>query len=145
MNEKNILRIIDANLNRLCEGLRVCEEVARFILEDKRYTSTLKRLRHDAIAAAGRSGSLRYASLVGSRDSKSDVGKDSIPQELKRANHISVLCANLQRVKESSRVLEEFSKIIDRQAALRFKKIRFKIYDTEKDLIERAESLRNNR
>ena len=50
MNPK-ILRIIDANANRLREALRVCEDIARFILSDKRATQEFKSLRHRVFLA----------------------------------------------------------------------------------------------
>ncbi len=136
-NERDLLRIIDANLNRLKEALRVCEEVTRFTLEDKRYTAKLKALRHEVLTVFAGSRHLKYAQLIRSRDSKSDVGRATIPQELERKDPLSILSANFQRSKESARVLEEFSKVVDRKTSERFKRIRFKIYDTEKVLIER--------
>ena len=43
-----LLRIIDANLNRAREGLRVCEDISRFALGDKTATRALKSIRHGA-------------------------------------------------------------------------------------------------
>ncbi len=43
------LRIIDANLNRLGEGLRLLEEIARFMLDDAALTQQLKTMRHELI------------------------------------------------------------------------------------------------
>ena len=40
------MRIIDANLNRAKEGMRVCEEICRFHLNLKVYAQTLNRMRH---------------------------------------------------------------------------------------------------
>ena len=45
MEKEKIKRIIDANVNRAVEGLRILEEIARFILEDKETTNELKNLR----------------------------------------------------------------------------------------------------
>ncbi|MBM2832289.1 MAG: hypothetical protein HW414_1341, partial [Dehalococcoidia bacterium] len=39
-------RIIDANLNRLAEGLRVLEDVARFVLNNEPLDQELMALRH---------------------------------------------------------------------------------------------------
>ena len=63
-------------------------------------------------------------------------GRESISQEFKTRGAFDLLSANLQRAKESVRVLEEFLKVVDRDQAERFKKIRFKIYNIEKVLIE---------
>ena len=46
MEEGSICRILDANLNRAQEGLRVCEEYVRFALEDPVLSQELKNLRH---------------------------------------------------------------------------------------------------
>jgi len=45
-----VLRIIDANTNRLKEGLRVCEDIFRFILKRQKYRAQLKEIRHEADA-----------------------------------------------------------------------------------------------
>ncbi len=145
MKQKEILRIIDANLNRLLEALRVCEEVTRFILEKRSYTEELKNLRHESARAISASKSLKYISLIKARDSDGDIGKFTIKNELKRDDPHDVMRANMQRAKESLRVLEEFSKIIDKEAALKFKKIRFKLYSAEKVLIEKADFAVNTR
>ncbi len=43
---EKIERLIDANLNRLKEGIRVIEDINRYIFDDASLTSTLKQLRH---------------------------------------------------------------------------------------------------
>ncbi len=39
MIEKNTLRLIDANLNRLREGIRVVEDIFRYVYNDKETSS----------------------------------------------------------------------------------------------------------
>lgn len=39
------MRIIDVNINRATEGLRVVEELCRFVLEDQKLTLSIKKLR----------------------------------------------------------------------------------------------------
>ncbi len=46
-----VLRILDANLNRAREALRVVEDYARFVLNDDALCGELKQLRHDLVAA----------------------------------------------------------------------------------------------
>ena len=126
-----IYRVIDANANRLKEGLRVCEEVSRFILEDKQLTLRLKNIRHEVdglvSVVAGRS------LCLSARDSAGDTGRPiHTASELKRSGVTDLFAANIQRVKESMRVLEEFSKIIDRKCALAFKDLRYRVYEIEK-------------
>ena len=137
MNKVAIFRTLDANLNRLREALRVCEDITRFGLDDGPSTAKLKQIRHEAFLVITDSVKIKYPSLVLSRDTGSDVGKKSLEKELKRADTLDILSANMQRAKESVRVLEEFSKLEDPGTAERFKNIRFKIYDVEKTLVER--------
>ncbi len=135
MKDKGLYRIIDANLNRLREALRVCEDIVRFFLEDKRQTSRLKRIRHAVLEAAPRAWTGTYRPLISARAAGSDIGRQTIKSELKREGVTAIMLANLQRAKESARVLEEISKISDKRVSSRFKKIRFRIYDTEKAII----------
>ena len=69
---RSIYRVIDANLNRAVEGARVCEEMARFILRDKKLTLEYKTARHNIVGAFK---ALRIDSrlLLESRDSDKDA------------------------------------------------------------------------
>jgi thiamine-phosphate pyrophosphorylase len=129
-DSRAINRIIDANINRAKEGLRVAEEVLRFILESREKTGALKQIRHEVSALAARLVS-RSQRLAG-RCSLKDVGFGIHAQELKRNNSQDIFFANLQRVKESLRVLEEFAKLKDLGVALGFKKLRYKLYELER-------------
>lgn len=127
----NISRIIDANLNRVKEGLRVCEEITRFILDNRKFTAQLKASRHRIDSLAGRL--YPVAQLLSQRKPQADVGRRNSCGELKRGDYKDIFWANIQRVKESLRVLEEFSKLIDVRAALGFKQLRYKVYAIEKE------------
>lgn len=140
---KSINRIIDANINRTKEGLRVLEEIARFILESPSLTSNFKRIRHKINTAIGHLP--RHLLLLQARESRTDVGKNIYINELKRKNYRDIFFANVQRVKESVRVLEEFSKLMDRRAAVEFKKIRYDIYEVEKKAAGKIAALCNRR
>ncbi|MFA5778661.1 MAG: thiamine-phosphate pyrophosphorylase [Elusimicrobiota bacterium] len=128
---KNILRIIDANLNRSREGLRVIEDFSRFVMSDENLASVIKKQRHkiDKIARTV------YPQLVSSRDSKNDVFRRT--KEPRKKNSFSVVVSNIKRAEESLRVLEEFSKIISASAGSKFKKIRFTVYDIEKEIVKK--------
>lgn len=117
-------------MNRVKEGFRVCEEITRFIMDNHIFTAQLKKLRHDVDSLSRKV--YPAAVLLRERDSNKDVGRLNSRQELKRLDYQDIFSANIQRVKESLRVLEEFSKLINTKAALGFKKIRYKIYDIEK-------------
>ncbi len=128
MMTKDNLRLIDANLNRLREGIRVVEDIFRYIYNDKQTSSKLKNLRH-------LSRLKNYTDLLSSRDIKNDVLKKSTSSEQSRDNLDSILIANFKRAQESSRVLEEFSKLISIEDSENFKYIRYELYDLEKALI----------
>ena len=57
--------------------------------------------------------------------------------EMNRKSYRDLFIANMQRVKESLRVLEEFSKLCDAHVALRFQRLRFRAYDIEKKTVGR--------
>ncbi|MFH0935480.1 MAG: thiamine-phosphate pyrophosphorylase [Candidatus Omnitrophota bacterium] len=136
----NTNRIIDANINRVKEGLRVCEEITRFILDDRRATATLKKIRHDIDAVVRRlPGS--PAQFIQARNSPGDVGRDIYVNELKRNDTRDIFFANIQRAKESVRVLEEFSKLSAKNTAKDFKKIRYGIYEAEKKIVKKIPAL----
>ncbi len=129
MTTKN-LRLIDANLNRLAEGIRVVEDIYRYILDDKTTAKRLKALRHKARIDI-------YEELINSRDIKNDVLKTSTSSEQTRSNLQSILIANFKRAQESSRVLEEFCKLISIKDSENFKYIRYELYDIEKTNISK--------
>jgi len=127
---KKYLRVIDANLNRSAEGLRVCEDMARFALGDGTLQRSLKRMRHE-VMGIGRKAAARHGLLL-YRDSGRDVGKRTGRSDRKRNNEKDIFFANSQRVKESLRVLEEVAKCIDPRWSDAFKKVRFRLYTAEK-------------
>ena len=127
-----ILRIIDANANRVREGLRVVEEYYRFLLDDEGTTLRLKTLRHEVTAAVAEVA--EELSLLTSRDSADDVGAASVlDSEGKRPSLQAVVAAAFKRVEEGLRVLEEYTKLAAGQkAGERFKTLRFEVYTLEK-------------
>ncbi len=127
-----IFRVLDANLNRAREGLRVCEDISRFILNSRAISRELKALRH-AIASAIKAMPSGSKLLLESRDSTDDIGRSSgIATEMRRSGTADIFMANMQRVKESLRVLEEFAKLLDVKLAVKFQRLRFKAYGVEK-------------
>jgi len=142
ISKELIYRIVDANLNRATEGIRVCEEVARFILNDRRLTAQFRNIRHRIFSV---SGLVAREKLIKKRDSREDVGRNLLRGELKRSNYQDIFFANMQRVKESIRVLEEFYKLIDRNAVIKLKKIRYHAYEVEKKTALKLSALSNIR
>jgi thiamine-phosphate pyrophosphorylase len=140
----SLYRIIDANYNRLKEGLRVSEDIIRYCLADEKLTRGYKDIRHK-VTRAFKKTSLKENSLFAARDSLKDVGIKTPAYELDKKNLSDLFLANLQRAKESARVLEETSKLIAKQAALDFKSIRYELYELEKKTFKKIQSLRNRR
>ena len=118
------LRLIDANLNRLREGIRVVEDIFRYIYNDKHTALKLKELRHLSRIDI-------YTQMLETRDVKNDVLRESIKSEQNRDDLYSILIANFKRAQESSRVLEEFCKLISIKDSENFKYIRYELYTLE--------------
>lgn len=135
MNSR-IYRIVDANFNRSREGLRVCEEVARFIWNSPALTRQIKEARHSVSAILKRTPATSKI-LNSSRDTVNDVGRRRRSgSEMFRLDYKDVFSANIQRVKESLRVLEEFFKLLDTKSSIKFAKLRFKVYEIEKKALK---------
>lgn len=133
--DKQIYRILDANANRLREGLRVLEDIARFIYNDDRITGNLKRERH-RVSSLLRCIPGGEKCMLTFRDSISDVGaKASIFAEKKRDGIREIAVSNFRRSQEAARVLEEFTKIFNERISERFKSMRFRLYTLEKKFI----------
>ncbi len=128
---QNRYRLLDANLNRAREGLRVIEDIARFLYDDKKLSQKIRNVRHNLTKVT----KSIYPRLLKSREPERDVGLTI--KEGKRSNLKDILFANFRRVEEGIRVLEEFSKLISADAGDRLKKIRFKIYGIEKEVATR--------
>jgi len=137
------LRMIDANLNRSSEGLRVLEDIARFLLNNAELRQRLRTLRHEL---ARETKSLRVG-LLSQRDSEHDIGHPyPIPPAEKELNikttspqgMLDLVTANAKRVEESLRVVEELAKLPHISSMLNsasFEKARLTLYALERDLI----------
>ncbi|MCT7602827.1 thiamine-phosphate pyrophosphorylase [Aliarcobacter butzleri] len=124
MDNNSSLRLIDANLNRLREGIRVVEDIFRYVYNNKEVATKLKNLRHLARTQ-------NYYKLLETRDVKNDVLRESIKSEQNRDNLNSILIANFKRAQESARVLEEFTKLTSIKDSENFKYIRYELYNLE--------------
>ena len=123
-----LFRVCDANLNRLKEGIRVVEDIARYKDNNKELSLQLKELRHLAKIDD-------IKPLLRGRDSVNDVLRISTASEMKRETLQSIITANFKRAQESSRVLEEIYKLIDVKLSETFKHIRYSLYTLEKEFI----------
>ena len=123
-----LFRVIDANINRLKEGIRVVEDIMRYRDSNKELSSQLKSLRRKARINETKN-------LLQNRDSINDVLRSSTKSEQNRNNIISIIAANFKRAEESSRVLEEIYKLQNIEYSENFKQIRYELYNLEKEII----------
>ena len=123
-----LFRVIDANLNRLKEGIRVVEDIMRYRDNNKKFSLQLKELRH-------KSRIDEYKELLLYRDSINDVLKPSTKSEQTRSNINSIIIANFKRAQESARVLEELLKLHNINYSENFKHIRYALYNLEKEIL----------
>ena len=108
-----LFRVCDANLNRLKEGIRVVEDIARYKDNNKELSLQLKELRHLAKIDD-------IKPLLDSRDSINDVLRKSTTSEMQRETLQNIITANFKRAQESSE---------------NFKHIRYSLYALEKEFI----------
>jgi len=138
-----VLRLVDANLDRLGEGLRVLEDVSRFLLDDAVLSRRLKTLRH---RLAKDLGPLEQE-LLAARRVAEDVGAPGrSPAVSGHADLTALVVANSRRVQESIRVLEEFARLSDSPVAAspaKLQRLRFEVYELERELLSRL--LRHDR
>jgi thiamine-phosphate pyrophosphorylase len=120
---KHFHRIIDANLSRLGEALRVVEDVLRFEINHAPLVQECKTLRN-----ALKTVSLEFPRmpLVNARSTATDVRANSMVP--KRHGLRDVLTANLKRGTEACRSLEETT------ANQTFSHIRYSLYQLEQGI-----------
>jgi thiamine-phosphate pyrophosphorylase len=123
----DIYRVVDANINRLKEGIRVIEDIIRYKENNKEIALKLKELRHLA--------TFKSKELLKNRDSINDVLRTSTKSEQNRTSLESIIVANFKRAQESSRVLEEIFKLIDISKSETYKYIRYELYGLEKRVL----------
>lgn len=132
MLHRSVYRILDANLNRAREGLRVIEEYLRFIREDRRSSWQVKQWRHVLREIVERLGAER---LLSARDAGSDVGKDlPSPSNAVKITPHAITEAGFKRLQEALRVIEEYSAVVEPLVNHLAGKMRFEIYQFEQEL-----------
>lgn len=127
-------RVIDANLNRLGEGLRLLEDVARFQMGDEPSYRKLRQLRLELLEMPAP----YRLKLLFARDASGDVGADlDGTGDRMRSDIAGLISANARRVEQALRVLEEAAKLPEYRFLehTRFKKARFSVYSLEKKLL----------
>jgi thiamine-phosphate pyrophosphorylase len=137
VSESAVYRILDANLDRAREGLRIIEEWCRFGLNSPVLTDECKQMRQTL-------AQWHTAELRAARNTPSDPGTGlTHPNEEHRSNLSQVLQVNFARLEEALRVLEEYGKLYRPDMGIEFKKLRYQIYTLESRLLgyERQQKL----
>jgi thiamine-phosphate pyrophosphorylase len=131
-NATPVPRLIDANLDRAREGLRVLEDWARFGLERPDLVARCKDLRQ-------RLGALHHSRYKLARDTAGDPATGlAHPLQAGRHEPAAVLAANAARVQEALRVLEEFGRADDAALAQEAAAVRYALYDLEVAILRAA-------
>ncbi len=129
MPEQRVAQLIDANLDRAREGLRVVEDWCRFGLHREDLVITLKNWRQEL----GQHHLPRYKQA---RSTQSDFGIGlKHPYQEKRTFPHQVVEANCARAQEALRVLEEFARQPDPKLAESASNIRYGLYELELTII----------
>ena len=142
MSRRLLLRAVDANVNRTREGLRVCEDLVRFCLESRVLFQRMRAIRR-ALDRHLKQSTFTSVELVRARRSPQDPGRTSVP--LLADSVEQLLLINLQRTKESLRVLEESSRVLSPQQAEGFQHLRFQVYHAERTILLFLATLRHPR
>jgi thiamine-phosphate pyrophosphorylase len=131
--QQDAARILDANANRGREALRVIEDYCRFSLEDRYLSGQIKQLRHDLTESLA---ALPSGLLLEARETLTDVGtRLSTPQEQERHSLHAVVQANLKRLQEALRSLEEYGKLRDPALGRSVEQLRYRAYTLERAIL----------
>jgi thiamine-phosphate pyrophosphorylase len=110
--------------------LRVVEDYARLILDDRHLTAVCKQLRHELAAALV---AIPFDDRLAARETQCDVGTAlDTSSERSREDAGSVLRANFARLEQSLRSLEEFGKLFDEGCAAAIKQLRYRAYTLQR-------------
>lgn len=126
-----VYRMIDANINRTSEGLRVLEDLARFCFNHSELNEEVKKLRH----RVRKTIKPIEEQLLAARDAANDPGL-AISQNNDLDNKLSLeqlLAGNSKRAQEGLRVIEESLKIIGQYNLSKiYERLRYETYTLEK-------------
>lgn len=137
--QSDVFRIIDANANRAAEGLRVVEDYVRFSLDDTLLARMCKEIRHRLNESLSTIDPTRRAAA---RESVRDVGsRITTESEYERASSKQVAQANLKRVQQAIRSLEEHAKTVAPDTATTMERLRYECYTLEKSILSTVQGL----
>jgi thiamine-phosphate pyrophosphorylase len=132
---REVYRILDANLNRAREALRVAEDCGRFALNDPAVTAMAKNLRSDLKEVLDQ---LPVEEMLISRDTPGDLGTEiTSPSEPQRKGLADVAVAACKRLTEALRTVEEYCKFVAPEQVLKVERMRYNAYTLEQRLVSR--------
>jgi thiamine-phosphate pyrophosphorylase len=135
--DRDTLRILDVNHNRAREALRVIEDYARLVLDDRDAAAALKACRHELRALAT---AFSTDCMLSARDIVGDVGRDvKTGGELARQAPLDVVRAAFGRLTEATRSLGEYAKLENAEAAQRAEQMRYRAYELEQRIVLRGD------
>ena len=116
--------LINVNTNRVKEGARVLEDIARFVLRDETLFKKIRDLRHG----------LQITQPM--NNVKLDFGGIPFKEDNIRGNLIHLVQANSSRIQEALRVLEEISQ--DGGHKQKIKSLRYTAYHLQQEFYKRT-------
>ncbi len=129
IEDLRVYQIIDANLDRAREGLRVLEDWARFGIGENDLVTKIKNYRQIL-------GKNHLAIYKQSRNHIEDQCKGLTHQEQsKRRTPEQIISSNAGRVQEALRVIEEYSRLHNHELSKIASEIRYEIYTLEIDIL----------
>jgi thiamine-phosphate pyrophosphorylase len=132
---REVYRILDANINRAREALRVSEDCGRFALNDPAVTAMAKNLRSDLKEVLT---DLPMDQILTSRDTPGDIGTEiTSPSEPKRKDLGEVAIAACKRLSEALRTIEEYCKFVAPGQVQKIERMRYNGYTLEQRLVSR--------
>ena len=141
---EKLYRLVDSNINRAAEGLRVIEDIYRFFYSNYDISKSAKIIRHGIRGAM----SQYNESCIIRRDSENDVGLTA-SKSLRldeRSGVADLVSANFKRVQEALRTIEESLKVLDNyELAKVYESYRFDCYALEKKAFIKGYAERNAR
>jgi thiamine-phosphate pyrophosphorylase len=136
------IRIIDANLNRVAEGIRVIEDIFRFKYENAGLTSDLRNFRHRARHTADKISQQLIDHRFADHDPGLDISVSSTTDQ--RQTIKDLIHANFKRIQEGLRSIEENLKLIHQYPiAKQYEQMRFESYIIEKKCCHKLPIKRN--
>ncbi len=128
--------LLDANLGRAREGLRVLDETARFLWSDRELFKQIKDVRHQLVEIEQVIGA---AHLLSGRHGEDVGGPDNeIVFTMSAPSLWSIIQANSNRVTEAMRVLEQVGPIYFPTVVEKIIRLRYEVYGLQKILSEKT-------